>query len=72
MKTQKSFYDFNLNSVEERLERSHLFPKLTGFYLALQEELSEAEYQAFYTSEKESLRQFTMQTQLLEPTCAEA
>ena len=58
MKTEKSFYDFNLDCLEERFMQNSLYPKHAGFHLALQEELSEAEYQAFIDSEKISLFAF--------------
>ncbi|WP_439880036.1 hypothetical protein ACSX1A_12800 [Pontibacter sp. MBLB2868] len=53
----KSFFDFNRNSPEERQERNKMYPELSRFHIALREEMSEEEYQAFYASEKESLRQ---------------
>lgn len=49
----KSFYDFNLESPQERLERNKLYPELASFHIALREELSEEEYQQFYKAEKE-------------------
>jgi hypothetical protein len=52
----KSFYDFNLNSPEERQERNQLYPELAKFHIALREELSEEEYQEFFKSEKEASR----------------
>jgi len=63
MKQLKSFYDFNVNSPEERLERNRLFPELAKFHISLREELSEAEYEAFFNSEKESFKQLTAQNQ---------
>jgi len=49
----KSFYDFNLESPQERCERNKLYPELAKFHIALREELSEEEYQQFYKAEKE-------------------
>ncbi len=54
----KSFYDFDINSPQERNERSSMYPELATFHIALREELSEEEYNAFYKSEKESLRKY--------------
>ena len=51
----KNFYDFNLDSPQERQEREKLFPELSKFHIALREELSEDEYNQFYSAEKESL-----------------
>ncbi|GAB3200375.1 CRISPR/Cas system endoribonuclease Cas6 (RAMP superfamily) [Pontibacter aydingkolensis] len=50
----KSFFEFNRNSPEERQERNKLYPELAKFHIALREEMSEEEYQAYYTSEQES------------------
>ncbi|WP_230407154.1 hypothetical protein [Pontibacter cellulosilyticus] len=52
----KSFFDFNRNSPEERRERNQLYPELARFHIALREEMSEEEYQAFYASEQEALK----------------
>ncbi|MBF9253973.1 hypothetical protein I2I11_11780 [Pontibacter sp. 172403-2] len=54
----KSFYEFNRNSPQERRERNSLYPKLARFHIALREELSEEEYQAFYRAEKEALASY--------------
>jgi CRISPR/Cas system endoribonuclease Cas6 (RAMP superfamily) len=54
----KSFYDFNRNNPEERLEQYKLFPELALFHIALREEMSEEEYQAFYQAEKEANKRF--------------
>jgi hypothetical protein len=51
----KSFYDFDINSRQERFERNSMYPELASFHIALREELNEEEYHAFYRSEKESL-----------------
>jgi hypothetical protein len=50
----KSFYDFNLNSPQERQERNQLYPELAKFHIALREEMSEEEYQEFFKAEKEA------------------
>ncbi len=55
----KSFYDFNVDSPQERSERNQLYPELAQFHIALREELSEDEYQQFYRAEKENTRQLT-------------
>lgn len=52
----KSFFEFNRNSPAERQERNRLYPELANFHIALREEMSEEEYQAFFNSEKEALR----------------
>ncbi|WP_242916568.1 hypothetical protein [Pontibacter liquoris] len=52
----KSFYDFNRSNPQERQQRNSLYPELANFHLALREELSEEEYQAFYRAEKEAAR----------------
>ena len=52
----KSFFDFNRNSPEERRERNQLYPELAKFHIALREEMSEEEYQAYYASEQEALK----------------
>jgi len=53
----KSFYDFNRNNPEERLEQYKLFPEMALFHIALHEEMGEEEYQAFYKAEQEAARQ---------------
>jgi hypothetical protein len=57
MTAEKTFYDFNLNSLQERQERNSLFPELARFHIALREELREDEYQDFFNAEKESYQQ---------------
>jgi hypothetical protein len=52
----KSFFDFNRNSPEERMVRNKMYPELAKFHIALREEMGEEEYQAYYSSEKESLK----------------
>ena len=57
MTAEKSFYDFNLSSLQERQERNSLYPELARFHIALREELREDEYQDFFNAERESFRQ---------------
>ena len=52
----KSFYDFNRNNPEERLEQYKLFPEMALYHIALREEMEEEEYLAFYRAEKESAK----------------
>ncbi len=52
MNTQKNFYEFNLDCMQERQERNALFPEMAKFHISLREELNEEEYQAFFNSEK--------------------
>lgn len=59
---EKSFYDFNRNSPQERQERNQLYPELAKFHIALREEMSEEEYQQFYKSEKEAARPHILNT----------
>lgn len=72
MTTQKTFYDFNLNSLQERQERNNLFPELALFHIALREELNEDEYQDFFNAEKESLQQFINPKTLITSACTQA
>ncbi|MFC5272291.1 hypothetical protein [Adhaeribacter terreus] len=72
MNVQKNFYEFNLSSLQERLERNNLFPELAKFHIALREELTEEEYQAFYNSEKADFYQLALQNQTFQQTCIEA
>lgn len=53
---KKNFYEFNISSRRERLERNQLYPELAQFHIALREELGEDEYSEFYQSEKESTK----------------
>ena len=55
----KSFYDFNRNNPEERLEQYELYPEMALFHIALREEMEEEEYLAFYRAEKESARRMS-------------
>ncbi|PRY16513.1 hypothetical protein CLV24_101359 [Pontibacter ummariensis] len=50
----KSFYEFNRNSLQERLEQYKLYPEMALFHIALREEMGEEEYQAFYCAEREA------------------
>ncbi len=61
MTAEKSFYDFNVESLQERQERNILFPELALFHIALREELRDDEYQAFFNAERESCKQAFMQ-----------
>ncbi|MBD1396896.1 hypothetical protein H9Q13_06945 [Pontibacter sp. JH31] len=56
----KSFYDFNRDSPQERQERNQLYPELAKFHIALREEMSEEEYQAFFKAEKEAFNPLIM------------
>jgi hypothetical protein len=64
MTAEKSFYDFNLNSLQERQERNNLYPELARFHIALREELREDEYQDFFNAERESFRQAMAMNQI--------
>lgn len=72
MTAEKTFYDFNLNSLQERQERNNLFPELARFHIALREELQEDEYMDFFNAEKDSCRQAVAQNQTFKLTWAEA
>ena len=72
MTAEKTFYDFNLNSLQERQERNNLFPELARFHIALREELQEDEYMDFFNAEKESFRQALVQNQTFKTAWAEA
>jgi hypothetical protein len=50
----KSFFEYDLNSPQERQERFEQYPELSKFYIALSEELAQDEYEKFYEAEKES------------------
>ncbi|WP_162052071.1 hypothetical protein [Pontibacter pamirensis] len=52
----KSFYDFNRNNPEERMEQYQLFPEMALFHIALREEMEEEEYLEFYQAEKEAVK----------------
>ena len=72
MTAEKTFYDFNLSSLQERQERNSLFPELARFHIALREELQEDEYMDFFNAEKESIRQALVQNQTFNLSWAEA
>jgi hypothetical protein len=55
----KSFYEFRVDSPQERSERNKLYPELARFHIALREELSEEEYQQFYQAEQVNTQQLT-------------
>ena len=49
----KSFYDYDANNPAERRERYTHFPELSMFHMALQDELTDDEYQTFFDTEKQ-------------------
>lgn len=52
----KSFYDFNRNNPEERMQQYKLFPEMALYHIALREEMEEEEYLEFYQAEKEAVK----------------
>jgi hypothetical protein len=50
----KNFFEYDVNSPQERQERFEQYPELSRFYIALSEELSRDEYEKFYEAEKQS------------------
>jgi hypothetical protein len=50
----KSFFEYDLNSPQERRERFEQYPELSKFDIALSEELSQEEYEKFFEAEKQS------------------
>jgi hypothetical protein len=50
----KSFFEYDLNSPEERKERFEHYPELSKFDIALSEELAHDEYEKFFEAEKQS------------------
>lgn len=50
----KNFFDYDVNSPQERKERFEQYPELSKFFIALREELSQDEYEKFYEAEKQS------------------
>lgn len=50
----KSFFEYDLNSPQERQERFEQYPELSKFDIALSEELSQEEYEKFFEAEKQS------------------
>ncbi len=52
----KSFYDYDLDNPAERQERYTIYPELSLFHMALQDELTDDEYQTYYESEKQLVK----------------
>jgi hypothetical protein len=50
----KSFFEYDLNSPQERKERFEQYPEFSKFDIALSEELSQEEYEKFFEAEKQS------------------
>jgi hypothetical protein len=50
----KNFFEYDVNSPQERKERFEQYPELSRFYIALSEELQRDEYEKFYEAEKQS------------------
>ena len=65
MNATKNFYDFNLSNRQERQERFNLFPEMAKFHIALREELSEEEYEAFYNAERTDFYQIIHQEKFI-------
>jgi hypothetical protein len=55
----KHFFDYDLNSPQERQERFEHYPELSKFYIALREELPQDEYEKLYEAEKQSFNSLT-------------
>jgi len=72
MNVRKTFYDFNLSSLQERQERNNLFPELARFHIALREELSEEEYIAFFEGEKAAFNQIKLSVKQISSPCVHA
>ena len=49
----KNFFDYDLNNPAERQERTTHYPELSMFHMALQDELTDDEYQTYFDSEKQ-------------------
>ena len=49
----KSFYDYDVDNPAERQERYTTYPELSRFHMALQDELTDDEYQTYFDSEKQ-------------------
>ena len=49
----KSFYDYDANNPAERQERYAYYPELSKFHMALQDELSDEEYETYFETEKQ-------------------
>jgi hypothetical protein len=54
----KHFFDYDVNSPQERLAQLKDYPELTKFYLAVREELPQDEYEKLYEAEKQSFYSF--------------
>lgn len=54
----KNFFDYDVDSPQERQEQFELYPELSKFHIALSEELSNDEYEKFYEAEKQSFYSF--------------
>ncbi|RDC65433.1 hypothetical protein [Adhaeribacter pallidiroseus] len=52
----KSFYDYDVDNPTERQERYTTYPELSRFHMALQDELTDDEYQTYYESEKQLIK----------------
>jgi hypothetical protein len=50
----KQFFEYDLDSPQERQERFEHYPELSKFYIALREELPQDEYEKLYEAEKQS------------------
>ena len=64
----KSFFDYDVNSPQERQERFEHYPELSKFYIALSEELSPEECEKFYEAEKQSYYSFVKKESSLKPS----
>lgn len=49
----KNFFDYDLNNPADRQERTTYYPELSMFHMALQDELTDDEYQTYFESEKQ-------------------
>ncbi len=52
----KSFYDYDVDNPAERQERYTFYPELSKFHMALQDELTDDEYQTYYEAEKQLVK----------------
>lgn len=55
----KNFFEYDVNSPQERKERFEHYPELSKFFIALSEELSPEEYRTFVEAEKQSYYKYT-------------
>lgn len=53
----KNFFDYDANNPAERQERYAHYPELSKFHMALQDELSDDEYETYFESEKQLITQ---------------